>query len=253
MQVVDCDQGDSVWLQSRCGVCTASMFQECRKIVGGLDERQTNFVELVKAGKDRKYAATDAGYKNPPRSEIIERAIKGEVVGDFSETAKKYAFRLAVERISGELLSEDKFETWEMRRGHELEPEARLLHEEKKCVLVRRVGFAMTDDKRFGCSLDGEIGGDGISEYKCFVSPSSLMPILLNNDIDSVKDQIMGGLWITGRKWAHFCLYCPALRSIGKEIKIIEMERDDEYIHDLEQDLLKFDELVTKYEQQLRG
>ena len=49
--------------------------------------------------------------------------------GDYSAAAKQYAFRLACERISGELLSEDKFETWEMRRGHELEPEARLGHE----------------------------------------------------------------------------------------------------------------------------
>lgn len=40
--------------------------------------------------------------------------------GDFTEAAKDYAFRLAFERISGQLMDEG-FTTWQMDRGHELE------------------------------------------------------------------------------------------------------------------------------------
>lgn len=251
MLVVKCQQGSQDWLQGRCGAITASMFAECRKVVGGLDERQQQFVNLVRAGADRKEAAGLAGYKTMPRAEVIDRAIRGEKVGDHTEKAKQYAFRLAIERISGQLLDDDKFETWEMRRGRELEPEARLAHEEKAGILVEQTGLVLTDDGKFGASADGLIDDDGTAEYKCFVSPASLMPILLENNIDDCKDQVQGQLWITGREWSHFVLYCPALQRIGKHITIIETRRDDDYIEALERDLLEFDKLVTSYQERL--
>ena len=43
----------------------------------------------------------------------------GKNAGGFKEDAKDYAFRLAIERISGKPLDEG-FETWQMKRGHEL-------------------------------------------------------------------------------------------------------------------------------------
>ena len=177
----------------------------------------------------------------------------GKNKGEHSAEAKKYAFKLAIERISGELLSEDKFETWEMRRGRELEPDARLLHEQKKEILVEQAGFILTDDGVFGASVDGLIDTNGMSEYKCFVSPSSLMPILLDRDIDACIDQVQGGMWVTGREYAHFILYCPALKSIDRHLTIIEVERDDNYIEELEVDLFKFNALVNSYEEKLKG
>ena len=185
-------------------------------------------------------------------AECRKRLKSGKNKGDFSSKAKEYAFKLAIERISGELLSEDKFETWEMRRGRELEPEARLAHEEKMGLLVEQTGLVLTDDNKFGASADGLIDEYGAAEYKCFVSSASLMPILLENDIESCTDQVQGQLWITGRKWSHFVLYCPALKVIGKDLTIIQVERDDDYIEALEADMWEFDRLVTKYEQQLR-
>ena len=185
--------------------------------------------------------------------ECRKRLKSGHNKGDFSQKAKEYAFRLAIERISGHCLNEDKFETWEMLRGRELEPQARLLHEERKGILVLQVGFVGTDDGKFGASVDGFIDDDGISEYKCFISPSTLMPILLDGDISGCMDQVQGGLWITDRKWAHFVLYCPALEEIDRHITIIEVRRDDNYINGLEGDLWDFNKLVEDYEHKLRG
>lgn len=185
-------------------------------------------------------------------AECRKRLKSGPNKGDFSAKAKEYAFRLAVERISGELLSEDKFETFEMRRGRELEPEARLLHEERKGILVEQTGLVLTDDRLFGASVDGLIDDDGASEYKCFIGPSSLMPILLEGDISDCLDQVQGGMWVTGRKWAHFVLYCPALKPIDKHLTIIEVERDDDYIEELEADLLAFNGLVEQYIDKLK-
>lgn len=173
--------------------------------------------------------------------------------GDYSAAAKKYAFRLAIERISGELLSEDKFETWEMRRGRELEPEARLAHEHAKSILVEQVGFVKTEDGLFGASADGFINEDRGAEYKAFVSPDSLMPILLDRDISDCMDQIQGGMWITGRKAWDFVLYCPALKKVGKHLTIFEVARDDDYIEQMEKDLWDFNRLVESYKLKLEA
>lgn len=183
--------------------------------------------------------------------ECRKRLKSGPNKGDFSKAAKDYAFRLAIERISGKRLEEDKFETFEMRRGRELEPEARLAHEAKTGLLVEQTGLVLTDDRKFGASADGLIDEDGVAEYKCFISPSSLKPILLDNDIESCMNQVQGQLWITGRKWSHFVLYCPALKVIDKALTIVEVERDDNYIEELEADMWEFDRMVMGYKQQL--
>lgn len=172
--------------------------------------------------------------------------------GDYSAAAKTYAFRLAIERISGDPLDEG-FETWQQRRGHELEPEARLLHEERIEMLIEHAGFVQTEDGWFGASADGLINTDGGSEYKCLVAPDELQKIILEDDISKFTDQVQGCLWLTGRKWWHFCLYCPALKSIGKELIIKEIQRDDDYIEAMEADLLEFRKLVSLNEEKLRA
>ena len=181
-----------------------------------------------------------------------QRLKTGKNAGDFTEAAKNYAFRLAIERISGTPL-DDGFETWQMRRGHELEPAAREAHESHAGVIVERAGFVTTDDSLFGASADGFIGDDGGSEYKCLVSPEGLREVLLAEDISEFTDQIQGCLWITGREWWHFGLYCPALESIGKHFFWREVRRDDDYIGAMELELVEFNRLVMKYQHQLKN
>ena len=181
-----------------------------------------------------------------------QRLKTGKNAGDFTEAAKNYAFRLAIERISGTPL-DDGFETWQMRRGHELEPAAREAHEAAAGVIVDRAGFVTTDDSLFGASADGFIGDQGGAEYKCLVSPEGLREVLLSEDISEFTDQIQGCLWITGREWWHFGLYCPALESIGKHFFWREVRRDDDYIGAMELELVEFNRLVAKYQHQLKN
>jgi hypothetical protein len=171
--------------------------------------------------------------------------------GEPTEAALNYAFRTAIERISGAPLDEG-FETWQMRRGHDLEPAARLAHEMSAGVMVQRAGFVTTDDGLFGASADGLIGDDGGSEYKCLVSPEGLRDVLLSNDISEFTDQIQGCMWITGRRYWHFALYCPPLEPCGKELYWRRIERDDDYIEALELDLMQFRVMVNDYERILR-
>jgi hypothetical protein len=251
MRIIECDQGGELWHQSRCGAITASMFTVARAKVNCLTDQQAKYVAAICAGLSEKEAMMAAGYKAKPKSDSVERAIAGETVGDYSDAAKNYAFRLAIERISGQPLDEG-FETWSMKRGHELEPIARMEHEMETGLFIQRAGFVLTEDGKFGASADGLIGEDGGSEYKCLISPERLRSVLLTGDISEFTDQIQGCMWICGRSWWHFCLYCPALEPIGKQLWMKHVPRDDDYIEALEKDLIEFEKLVTQNEQILR-
>lgn len=180
-----------------------------------------------------------------------ERLKSGKNAGQFTAKARDYAFRLAIERISGIPLDEG-VETWQMKRGHELEPAARMEHELQTGLMVQRAGFVVTEDRLFGASADGLIGEDGGSEYKCLVSPEKLRGVLIDDDFSDYVDQVQGCMWLTGRKWWDFCLYCPALEPIGKQLWRRRVERDDNYIETMEVELLEFAALVAENEKTLR-
>lgn len=251
MQIIECEQGGDLWHQSRAGRITASMFKIARSKVGLLTDQQQAYVDAIRAGKSIAEACVAAEYKKPPTSKTVARAVEGKPIGEPSDDAHDYAFRLAIERISGEPLNEG-FETWAMKRGHELEPEARFEHEIETGLTVQRAGFVTSDDGVFGASADGLIGDDGGSEYKCLVSPEGLRNVLLAGDISKFTDQVQGCMWLMNRKWWHFCLYCPALASIGRALTWRRIDRDDAYIDALQADLFEFRGLVDEYESKLR-
>lgn len=253
MIVIECVQGTPEWHRARAGAITASMFAEVRKRVNGLNDQQATYVAAIQSGSAEADAMQAAGYKAAPRAQVVKDALAGKKVGDFSDAAKDYAFRLAVERISGEPLDECGFSTYAMRRGQELEQDARDAHSFDRDVVVQTAGFVVTADGKFGASADGLIGRDGGSEYKCLIDPARIRDIVLSGDIDEFKDQVQGGMWITGRQWWHFCLYCPALALVGKALTVFHVERDDDYIEAMEADLIEFDGLVASYERALRA
>jgi hypothetical protein len=119
--------------------------------------------------------------------------------------------------------------------------------------MVQRAGFITTDDGIFGASADGLIGEDGGSEYKCFLAPEKLRAFHIDNDASSIMDQVQGCMWISGRKWWHVGMYCPALEPVGKQLWWHEYPRDDDYIEQLESDLWQFKLLVDQFESKLRS
>lgn len=212
--VINCDQGSPEWHKARAGVITASNFKIARS--------------FMKVNRD------------------------GRKAGDFSGTQENEAFRVAIERISGEPLNEG-FETWQMARGHELEPDARLKHQEVIGVKIHRAGFVKTEDGVFGASADGMIDPDGGSEYKCLLSSRGVKDIILDGNLDDFQDQVQGCMWLTGRKWWDFCLYTPFLKSCGRELTRYRVQRDDDYIDSMVTDLMRFRALVDTYERKLRN
>lgn len=252
MKIIECNQGSEEWHRARAGCITASMFEIARSRTGGLDAKQQAYVDAVRDGHSEAVAMQKAGYKAAPKADAVRRALLGEKVGDFSEAARNYAFRLAIERISGEPLDEG-FQTWQMKRGNDLEPEARMEHEMQSGLFVQKAGFVTSDDGWFGASADGLVDPDGGCEYKCFLAPEKLRAFHIDGDITTVVDQVQGGMWLTGRKWWHIGLYCPALEPAGKQLWWRQFERDDAYVLNLEADLLEFKDLVVNYENTLRA
>jgi hypothetical protein len=173
-------------------------------------------------------------------------ARKKLVSGELTMEAKRYAFRLAVERIAGMPL-DDTYQTLYMHRGNRLEVDARLIHEQRIGDLIVEVGLVVSDCGNYGASADGFIGEKGGSEYKCFVEPSKLMDIWLDADIKETMDQIQMNMWLSGREWWHFGLYCPVMAKVGRELTIIPVVRDDAFIASMVADLEEFNELVESY------
>ena len=159
--------------------------------------------------------------------------------GTPSQASKDYAYKVAVERIYGET-TEDTFVTWEMRRGTELEPYARIAYEAQTGNLAQESGIVLTDDRIFGYSTDGLVDDDGLIEIKCPNSARKLVEMWETGDLSEYEHQIQGGMWITGRKWCDFIMYAPQLEPVGKHLYIKRIERDDNFIEAMESQLWDF-------------
>lgn len=160
-------------------------------------------------------------------------------------TAKSvlYCAQVAVEILSGEP-GDEVFNSWQMKRGTELEPRARLEYESLTGNFAAESGVVLTDDRKFGYSTDGFIGDDGLIEIKCLASAEKIIDMWRTGDMSEYMHQMQGGMWITGRKWCDFVMYCPQLEKIGKQIFYRRVLRDEAFIEKLERDLLEFEKHV---------
>lgn len=216
MKIIECEQGSETWFQLRAGVCTASRFSEARS--------------------------------------KLSRASKNGSAGDPSGDALTYAWAVAIERINGKSI-DLQFATPAMRRGTDLEPHARLAYELQTGLLASESGIAISDCGKFAYSTDGLCGDDGLIEIKCPAAPQKIGAIWSNPEEADAEyiDQIQGGMWVTGRQWCDLVVYCPWLESVGKDLFIKRIKRDEAYIGALEADLIGFSKLVDRYEEILRA
>lgn len=166
--------------------------------------------------------------------------------GDLSEKCLGYAYDLAREREGGK--APNKFVTIAMKDGTREEPLARLHYEAETGCFVEEVGFAHTEDRKFGVSVDGLIGHDGTWECKTMVSSATLFSAMVDEDISEYRQQCVGGLWLLTRQWCDLTLWAPDLRYMH----VIRIERNEDEIERLATGLLEFDRLVERLRLRLR-
>lgn len=191
-----------------------------------------------------EWLACRAGVVTASNFHLLRGRIKtGVNKGDFTATARKYARRLAIERLSNTNI-DDSFTTPHTRRGNALEDEARALYEQQQITSVYEVGFIRQGD--FGYSPDGLVGNNGAIEIKCFTDADKIVEIITEDDISMVMDQVQGGMRIAERDWCDFVLYIPSLSSVNRELVVKRIYRDDKYIAGLDRDLSEFNGMIEQ-------
>lgn len=250
MKYIELDQNTEEWKSIRAGKITASSASLLLDKVGGLTAQQQTFVDaILKEKLEPKEAAKKAGYKSAPRSDLINRALSGEVITPkFKPEALDYAGKLAIERISNKPFAEEVNPyTKAMQWGHDNEPLARSRHAEVLGTTILESGFFTNDDEWCGASPDGLIGEDGLAEYKCFTNPRRIRAVYFEKDITEFLPQIQFQLWITERKWCDFCLYVPDLAAAHHEVEILRVKRDEVMIQKLKKHAIELNQIIDNY------
>lgn len=151
---------------------------------------------------------------------------------------KKYMLRLVEERLTGKPAA-GSFSNFHTERGNEQEPFARLEYEAATGNLVEKVGFIKHPILLAGASPDGLVDDDGGGEFKCVIPSVQIETVERGKYPSTHKAQIMGNLWITGRQWWDFVSYSPTLPG-NLRLYIFRVERDEEYIRNLESEVIRF-------------
>lgn len=165
-----------------------------------------------------------------------------------SASRANYLTELVVERLTGQ---QAEFYTNDaMQWGADTEPQARMAYEAHKNVLVDEEGFIDHPSiPNFGCSPDGLISNDGLIEIKCPNSKTHIDTLLSGKAPSKYIPQMQTQMAVTGRQYCDFVSFDPRLPE-DLQLFVIRVERDDEYIAKLEEEVSAFlkevDETVTK-------
>lgn len=213
MKFIECMQGTPEWLAARAGCITASNFSTAISV-------------LTRTSGDKR-------------------------AGDPTDAADKYAGTVAIERISKKPYGEPP-KAWVLDRGHALEQVARVNYESRSGFIAEEAGVCKTDDDWFGYSTDGLVDDDGLIEIKCPVDANKISAMFKTGDVSEYIHQIQGGLWITGRQWCDFIMFVPDLEPVDNDLYIKRIYRDDDFIDELERQLLKFRATVQMRESMFR-
>ena len=134
--------------------------------------------------------------------------------------------RLVVERLTGQSC-EDGYQSADMKRGTELEPEARAAYEAATGELVQTVGFLRHATLPIGCSPDGVVGDfTGGIEIKCPRSATHLRYLKGRAVPSEHLPQIIHTLFVTGAGWWDFCSFDPKFPE-PLRLFVVRVRRED--------------------------
>lgn len=139
---------------------------------------------------------------------------------------------LAVERLTGQPV--ETFQNDAMRRGQELEAEARDAYSFATGLAVIECGFIECGDLPMtGCSPDGVVGADGLVELKCPANMAKHLAALRSNEhAREYRWQLQHQLMVTGRKWVDAVSFDPRYPE-HLQLAIVRVERDKSAITEL--------------------
>ena len=153
----------------------------------------------------------------------------------------KYCAQLAAERMTSNP-HRSAFGGSSLEHGKEFEAMARIKYELKNGVMVEGTGKEFTPHpqiKLSGCSLDGAVNDDGLSEFKC-PDTHTFIGYKLSGEIPRpYRLQMTWQLACTKRKWCDFVAYDPDLPEEDGYLQIRFTSTEKE-ISDMEFEVIKF-------------
>jgi len=147
--------------------------------------------------------------------------------GEPSKQRVGYMYQLAGEIITGE--REQGYQSADMLRGVELEPEARLVYAMENDVEVEQVGFILHESGLYGGSCDGLVNSDGIIEIKCPKATTHIEYLEKGKMPTTYFQQVQGYLLVYGREWCDFFSYYPKMKHF--QIRVYPNVEFQEKLH----------------------
>lgn len=163
------------------------------------------------------------------------------------ETAARKSYRegIVAERITGMPNDPEPYTSYDMKWGIANEAIARNVYQLNYRRLVEDAPFVQHEKLLCGASPDGYVvdtttGELGLIEIKCLRTSNHLYKTIMTQEVpQDYIPQIQMQLWITGRQWCDFIAYDSRVPE-GLKIFVKRLERDEEYIKNLEAEVRKF-------------
>lgn len=162
----------------------------------------------------------------------------------YAASRENYLMELALERITN--TQAPSFTNAAMQWGIDTEPAARAAYEAATGNFVTEVG--MIDHPSIpmsGASPDGLVGDDGLIEIKCPESKQHLKNLSTRTPDSKYIFQMQWQMACTGRKWCDFVSYDPRFPH-HLQLLIVRIERDKDWIAEIEKEVLFFLNEVTE-------
>lgn len=169
----------------------------------------------------------------------------------FGPPAKEYAVKIALEQLTGKAVGQH-YTNAHMERGHEQEPIARALYEERYFCEVNNGGFF--DNQITGDSPDGLVYEDGVLEIKSVIGHVQFATIKRGSFDPKYKWQLVFHLRETGRDWVDYASYSSDFPD-GDRLYVHRSTRDDfkEEFEMVNNRLIEFYKLVEENKKIIRG
>lgn len=156
----------------------------------------------------------------------------------YSTSRQNYLMQLLCERLTGKV--EESYQSDAMKRGNELEGEARNWYQLETGEVVEQIGFIDHPRIAFaGASPDGLVGKDGLIEIKCPNTATHIGTLRTKQPSDRYTKQMQWQLAVTGRKWCDFVSFDNRLPD-HLAFFCTRIPRDDSVIAEIEAEVTAF-------------
>ena len=156
----------------------------------------------------------------------------------FSTSRSNYMAQLVCERLTK--TRTESFTNAAMEHGVTQEPFARAAYEATQGVMVEEVGFVPHPSIEWaGASPDGLVGDDGCVEIKCPNTATMIETLLSQKVPGKYITQMQFQMACTGRKWCDYVSFDPRMPAKA-QMFVKRVDRDDEYITEIEAEIVKF-------------